>query len=435
MVALENCNYISWKANHLQTHKDKIFRELYPFSVLRRIDFSVSQIGKRQDVFVNGCTYSVEIQKNELQENGRWRSTFILTTNIEREEIRWIERSWNERLQIVYSKDLQFITVFTKKEDQYKRLVKAFFSKRFDRIIQNRSRPLSSILFRSLLLHMCEEAFGVGEYDRSFNKSENSPILIEEGESFSPLYSQGDSLWVCYSFQEDKAHRFASNFDVTNGGRVHVVFINPVYTKHKRTNKKGVFIQSLYEFAYQGGQDLFRSCYEQVRFLQNHLNEVPNFDVDTLRAEIERPKPGNYQILKSELMEALAIMKVLPKGKDEVFIYLSCMNLLNAYINRNRKSGKNTRLYRDMYSFKHYLLECLEFISKHPVQGVKLFVELNFVIIEVDDFQFSFHNVPISDVLHMYMSSESNAYISWKGKRLQPIAPLVLRYGRAKYSW
>ena len=51
-------------------------------------------------------------------------------------------------------------------------------------------------------------------------------------------------------------------------------------------------------------------------------------------------------------------------------------------------------------------------------------------MIELNDFQFSFHHVPMSDKMTEFLNSDRNIEIKWSGKRLQPIAPLIFRYAR-----
>ena len=51
-------------------------------------------------------------------------------------------------------------------------------------------------------------------------------------------------------------------------------------------------------------------------------------------------------------------------------------------------------------------------------------------MIELNNFQFSFHNVPLNDKLKNYLKSNDNKYMEWKGKKLQPISPLIFRYAK-----
>ena len=116
MTYLKNCNFGRWAQNHSPEHKDRIYRELYPFRIFEQIDFSEELLHVEQIIEFNQIKYFIELKKNELQENIRFRTTFSLTTTPKSKRKSWENRSWNEQFQIVYSSQNDFITVFTKKE-------------------------------------------------------------------------------------------------------------------------------------------------------------------------------------------------------------------------------------------------------------------------------------------------------------------------------
>ncbi len=60
-----------------------------------------------------------------------------------------------------------------------------------------------------------------------------------------------------------------------------------------------------------------------------------------------------------------------------------------------------------------------------------MFITKDLTIIPISGFQFSFHSVPMNKTLKEFRKSENNKEIIWSGKRLQPIAPLLLNYSRA----
>lgn len=247
---------------------------------------------------------------------------------------------------------------------------------------------------------------------------------------FSPIYSKGRDLWVCHSFEEEKAHRIG----IINGNQskeLYVVYVNPSYIRHHRCNIENVFIVSLFEFAFKNSRKIFGSYDKQIRFIQNHLNLQEDYSLETLLREIKSPSSTEYEIYKSELMEALGIMKIQPQNEKDLFHYLTSMNLLNAWIN-NKRVGKNTNkeLFRDMYSFKSYLSQTISFLLLNNSYGAKIFIQHNFILIELNSFQFSFHNIPLNETLKNYMDSEKNEYIKWKGNKLQPISPLLFRYSK-----
>ena len=80
MTLLKNCNFKTWALNHSPEHKDRIYRELYPYRVFQRINFSENFLNREQTVEFNKVKYFAELLKIELQENERFRATFSLTT-------------------------------------------------------------------------------------------------------------------------------------------------------------------------------------------------------------------------------------------------------------------------------------------------------------------------------------------------------------------
>ena len=54
----------------------------------------------------------------------------------------------------------------------------------------------------------------------------------------------------------------------------------------------------------------------------------------------------------------------------------------------------------------------------------------NIVIIELNNFQVSFHHIKMSKKLNDFMNSKLNIKIDWKGKRLKPISSLLFRYSK-----
>jgi len=437
-MKLKNCNFETWTLNHTPEHKDRIFRELYPYKVFQLINFSKDKLNQEQLIEFNRTIYFVEILKMELQDNGRYRTTFELNTSPKSKTQGWKNRSWNEKIQIVYTQTLDFITVFTKKEDSSKDYLKRFFSGSFDKITLNKSIPVSDLLFRTLVLNISEDLFGEGKHYEEFSYTpsgirdlpEHPQFKRKKVNFFAPLYSKGRDIWVCHSFNEEKAHRIG----FYNGNQTHelyVVFCNPTYTRHHRCNYENVHIISLFEFVYRNSKKLYGNLDRQIRFLQNHLNKQEDYSVDELLKQIDTPSGENYEIFKSELMEALGIMKIKPQNEFDLFHYMSAMNLLNAWINRNKgEKNKKEQLFRDMYYFKTYLKDVITNLIENDNYGAKIYLEKDLAMVEIKNFQFSFHSIPISDTMNKFMNSENNLEIKWSGKRLQPIASLIFRYAK-----
>lgn len=439
-MQIKNLTYEQWEINHISSHEDKWCRELYPFHVFSKIDFDIEKINVEQRIRFNQITYYISIKKIELQANERYKSTFDLSTIPNTNYQAWKYRTWNSTFQIVYSESFDFITVFTKKIDPSKEFVVRFMKGNFLKINEYKSIPISELLFRTLLLHLAEEKFPFGQNNYKFITNPNGirqlaehPQFKRKKGEFAPIYSLNRDVWVCYSFTEEKAHRIA--YHVANQCKeLIVVYCNPTYTRHHRCKYENTLIISLYEFSDMASSDVWINYENQVRFLQNHLNLLEEYDEDNLLDEITNPKQNEYIIQKSELMEALGIMRIKPLDDLDLFHSLSAINLINAFLSRERKNktlnSKEKNLFRNMYFFKTYLSDIL---SERIVQkkfSIPIYIEDSLIIIKIFNFEFSFHNVPLNDILQDYESSSINKEILWNGKRLQPIAPLLLKYSR-----
>lgn len=216
--------------------------------------------------------------------------------------------------------------------------------------------------------------------------------------------------------------------------RLIVVYCNPTYTKHHRCTFPNTEIVSLYEYSNLLTVE-FKIKYEpQIKFLQNHLNAGTEFTIEEVLQEIQSPSKQSYEIDKSDLMEALGVMKILPKSKYDAFYSLAAMNLLNAWISRNRvhdvKVIKEQNLFKNMYYFKTYLSNIVSALIENELDNTKVFIQDNLTMVEIFGFQFSYHNLPKNDTIKSYIQSPLNKEIIWEGKRLQPLAPLILHYAR-----
>ena len=441
-MKLKNLDFNQWLQNHPPDHNDKWCRELYPFSVFKRIEFEHSYLNIEQKLDFNGITYYVILTKIELQDNGRYRTSFDISTFPKSKTQEWKQRKWNTTFQIVYSQEFEFITIFAKKEDPSKDYVVRFMKGNFEKINHEKSIPVSELLIRTLILHIVEEAYPSGKHNQEYeftreginDTPEHPQFPRKRVNHFTPIYSLERDLWICYSFTEEKAHRIAF-YNANQCGRLIVVFCNPTYTRHHRCSYKGTEIVSIYELSEKVSSEV-RSRYEkQIRFLQNHLNLPEEVNIQEVLIEIHNPKNEEYEIQKSDLMEAFGIMKIPPKNDKDLFHSLCCINLINAYLSRQRngkqQSVKDNKLFRNMYSFKAYLSDILSERIKDKNFSAPIYIDKNQIIVEINGFQFSFHNIPLNETLQTYEESEENKSIEWSGKKLQPIAPLLLKYSRA----
>src|SRR5687767_150025 len=107
-MTITNLTFDTWKGNHPPDHDDKWCRELYPFHVFKEIDFGNNLINVEQVIEFNRIHYYTIIKKIELQENGRYRTTFDISTIPLSKSQSWKKRSWNTTFQIVYTQNYEF---------------------------------------------------------------------------------------------------------------------------------------------------------------------------------------------------------------------------------------------------------------------------------------------------------------------------------------
>ncbi len=440
-MKLQHLTFNQWEANHDPDHEDKWCRELYPFHVFRYIDFDENKIGNEQIIDFNWILYYATIQKIELQEHGTYRATFDFSTYPLSKSQSWKRRNWNLTFQIIYSQQFDFITVFTKKKDPSKEYVVKFMNGDFEKISEKRSLPISELLFRTLLLHISEENYPEGQHYKLFTLDVNGIRELPEHTQFkstrlkfAPFYSVDRDLWICYAFTEEKAHRIAF-YNANQCKSMIVVFCNPTFTRHHRCQYENTKILSLYEYTSLLSKEVRIKYEKQIRFLQNHLRNLQQLDDKKLLEEIKNPLKEQYEIMKSDLMEALSVLKIIPQDDLGFFHSLASVNLINAFLSQKRKlkllTAKEANLFRNMYHFKSYLGDILTRRIEDKNFSAPIYIQGDFVIVEMLNFQFSFHSVPKNSTLNTYETSSHNKEIIWRGKKLQPIAPLILYYSRA----
>ena len=79
-MRISNLTVDKWRENHSPYHKDKWYRELYPFHVFGRIDFDENKIRLVQKISFNGIYYYATVTKIEPEEQHRLAATFDIST-------------------------------------------------------------------------------------------------------------------------------------------------------------------------------------------------------------------------------------------------------------------------------------------------------------------------------------------------------------------
>ncbi|MDA9872616.1 hypothetical protein N9C25_00165 [Saprospiraceae bacterium] len=436
-MKLQDCNFKTWIDNHDSDHSDISFRSLYPYNTFEQILFDKSLINEIQVINYAESDYKVILEKIELQENKRFRATFELQTNHEKNETKWSKRSWNERFQIVYTLKGKFITAFTKNEDSSKTFIKKFYKGNFERISNNKSEPVSNLLFKSLVSKLTESIFSEGEFGRMFVKE--SPGIrnlriptyltkyVKRVPITFPVFSIERKIWLFYTYDEKDAHELAY-LNCSQCEELYVIYSRPVYTKHHRCLHKGVHVLSLLEYIYIQSKSINSEYIEQVRFLQRNLELPITPNKKELRKEIHNKINKKYPIDENDLLEALAITKIMPLSKKDLRIFLASANLINSWLANQRINDKSNKLFRNMYYFKSYLAKATSaMISNNNYFESNLYIDNNLIMFEIEEYQYSFHSVPKTDTMKAYEQSLDNKEIIWSKKRLQPIASPIFQ--------
>lgn len=439
-MKLKNLNFSTWRINHSEDHDAKWCRELYPYRVFREIDFSENKIGIEQTIKNNFIRFYITIVQIKFQQdNQRYRATFKFSTKYDVDGRSWRIRNWDTIFQIVYSVVGDFITVFTKDDDPSKLLVQKFMKGDFAPIVSDKSLPVSELLFRTLILQLSEVNYPNGKHDSSFSlKNENEKLFVQhsmfkvKGESYSPIYSVGRTRWICYAFSEQRAHRIA--FSIANQcDDLIVVFCNTTYTSHHRCLYPNVKVVSIYEYANIISPNFRVKYMNQIRFLQNHMEGLQTFSAEQLVSEIEKPNYDHYEITQGVLMEAFGVMKISPINEFDVFYSLAALNTINAWMSNTKlkiNSLHKKKLMRKLYYFKAYVSKIFTFLICNRSHYAKISITADLYLVEIFNFQFSFHHIERNEILDSFKQGSENKEIIWRGKRLQPIAPLILAYAR-----
>lgn len=117
----------------------------------------------------------------------------------------------------------------------------------------------------------------------------------------------------------------------------------------------------------------------------------------------------------------LLIKSMIIETTEDAFLYLSCINLLNAYV----KKEYVNKLFAKNYYHKHFVQTVVDAVIQNKIENVTFYKEeSNLLMVNVNGVQFSFHSVKLSDIMQAESKGRSKIYKKqkWAGVRLQPIA-------------
>lgn len=431
-----------WCKNHTDDHDAKWCRELYPWEVFQRLNYDTANLGIPQAVTIAGEKYIATIEKRYVAENERTNYLIRLRNILSDRKQQWNQRVWNDPFHLVAAPSGNFITLYTQKRDPSKVLLGEFMKSRLKNIQAVRSLPISSLLFRSLVSYAAHDLYKGLQRFRTFAAISASDLAestlggpARQGK-YEPFLSRDRDLWIISSFTEEKAHRQSLRI-AGQAERVVAVFCHPTFARHHRCFDESVSVVSLSDFIRMSSPIVHRRYIHQVRFLINHLrqdfeergNELASDSMRDILLKEKRPVP----IHTSDLREAKAGLGMVVTTTADVAYVCACANLLNAALNRRLKTYDGSlKLFKEVYSFKAILGRTIEEIVWNPPANVRVYVERDgLVYVSVRGLQFSFHAVPRTSAISEYQWSKHNVPQAWAEKRLQPVAPLVLKWARA----
>lgn len=438
-----------WLANHATNHDARWCRELYPWAVLSRAEYSTQYTGIPQTIVDDLVTNEVTIESKSPGREGRTEFDLSVKTqgaSQRNDQYSWRYGVWDEGFRLVAAPDGHFITLFTKRKDPHQRIMSEFMRGKLTRGEARRSFPLAGLLFRSLVRELAEQSLGSLQDRVSFpalsvphreQYRSHKQIKPALDSVCTPFLSRDRGLWIVLGHTEEHAHRVALRFEGLCD-RLISVFVHPTFTKHYRCSSGQTRVMSIAEFADSSGLGLAREYAPQIRFLVNHLRaaEAGSGSIPEVGLNEIAKAAGPLSIETSELREASLALGLSPLNAGDVAYILSGANLLNAALNRKAGYYRGTQgLPKEAYAFKARLAAVIESAIRRPSDGVDVYLAADGITyVTVSGLQFSFHAIPRNDELGRYASSGKNVPQEWAGLRLQPVAPLVLRWGRARYA-
>jgi hypothetical protein len=444
-MQIKNISFDVWLKNHEDCHKDKWLRQLYPWNLFNLTDYSEDNVGQCQKIAFENVDYFVTLKSRVIGKNNRFNYLFEVKPDRTKSYNEWENRIWDNEFVLVATQELDFITVFSKREDPTNQMVKYFKNRNFKKLSQYRNQDVSSFLFRTTISLIAEATFGDLEDYREFAWIPNGirqltipPQFQSHVPSVQPFLSHDRNIWISYAFYEDKAHRIAL-YNANQCKELIVVYCSPVLTEHHRCCLPNVKVVSLTRFLQLSSEKVLKEYLNHVRYLQNHLlfDRIvcpDDSEEEKLFSRIQK-STQEIAIYASHIKEAKAGLEIDPITNTDAAYFFACANLFNAALNR-KSYFEGKEIPKEAYSFKQVIKLNIEKLVKKPINDIEIFVDLDLDIIYVKALGliFSFHNIPHSQVILEYAQSASNKRINWTGLKLQPISPLVLAWARTKLT-
>ena len=431
--------FLAWSKNHPPDHYAKWCRELYPWELFRQLDYDQLPIDVPQVLSVGGGQYVATLKHRTVTGDDRHHYSVHIHSVHSGKRQEWNQRSWDDSFHLVASPSGEFITLFTKKKDPSKVVFEKFVKSKFFDIQSIRSLPVSSLLFRALVSKAAHDRHTDLKRFERFQVESLRAISAHSDttrhETYEPFLSRDRELWIICSFTEARAHRQALRL-VGQTDKLAAVYCHPTFTRHHRCTHDAVRVLSLSEFLRELSPTIHRRYIQHARFLINHLRQDhgdldKHSQSDSICRTIRRTEQ-DVLIRTSDVREAKAGLGMVVATTADVAYVCACANLLNAALNRRlRTYDGSLKLAKEVYSFKAIFGRAMDEIFRNRPAGVEVYAEQGGLLyVSVCGLQFSFHAIPESPTLRAYRRSRDNMPQAWSGKKLQPVASLVLRWAR-----
>ncbi len=422
---LVNVDFETWCRNHKTDHGAHWCRALYPWGVFRQADWASSALGKEQHIELGGEFYKLTLREILEQKNGRIR----YTVHIHGDPSNWVVRPWSDNFCVIAEKTGHFITLYAKDEDPSWRLVKDFLQGKFPEVLSAKSLPVARLLARAVfaeLIALClppdVPMATEGRYDR------HAIGAMRDFQHREDLYVLPDGRTVGYRYFSEDAYALARRLAEMSEN---VLVLYCVETKYQYVTSlpSGATVLSMRTFDADAIDGKFS---QQILALQTEFQSLkptllPSKDlctkINSALSERQAP-PSDHHV-----NEALGRLHCPVRGPADLAYFLASANLVNAWIEHERKAGHAKR--KKFYAFKQRVGEVLSAIIPKKPPDCEFARDSKYLYVALFGVVFSFTSIPLSPTSKAMVPYSEIPPPFWKEVRLKPIAPLVLEWGRA----